>query len=116
MNLEQFETIDLRQKASGLTITDFCENEGYSISTFGYWRRQLKIKRKYDANAAFAPLIISSQTTSDPEHRSSSNRSILSSSSKSLVAEIKLPNGIELRLKGSLDPDFLRTLLTINGL
>jgi hypothetical protein len=38
MNKETFMTILGRQYRSGLSIKDFCQNEGYCLSSFYYWK------------------------------------------------------------------------------
>ena len=40
MSREKFISVLFRQQQSGLSIADFCENEGYSRSRFYLWKQK----------------------------------------------------------------------------
>lgn len=43
MTREKFLSLLLRQQQSGLSVIDFCENEGYSRTRFYFWKQQYNI-------------------------------------------------------------------------
>lgn len=121
MNLQRFQEMNARFIESGLSIADFCENEGYHKSNFYYWRKQLQ--KQAEEKACFAPIVIESKSdllschqelqTRDIPH---SHQQIPSQTTRDIIAvELKYPNGIELRLKGNIDCSVLKALLTLNA-
>lgn len=46
MSREKFISILFRQQQSGLSIADFCENEGYSRSRFYLWKQEYGITER----------------------------------------------------------------------
>lgn len=46
MSREKFISILFRQQQSGLSIADFCENEGYSRSRFYLWKQKYGITER----------------------------------------------------------------------
>ena len=57
----RFQELISLQEDSGLTVREFCSNEGIAPATFYYWRKKLKnSKGKKD----FIPLIVNTPGTS----------------------------------------------------
>lgn len=46
MSREKFISVLFRQQQSGLSIADFCENEGYSRSRFYLWKQKYGITER----------------------------------------------------------------------
>lgn len=113
MNKEQFSVLYNRFKSSGLTISDFSANEGYHKSSFYIWKKKFlpacatpelarititpASKRAYHRRAATG--VVKSETTS---HFGVGQK---------MIIEIKHPNGLEIRLRGDIDPAVLGTIL-----
>lgn len=110
LNESKFLELDNRQQESGLTVKDFCANEGIKESTFYYWRKKRQDKGK---PKDFIPLIVKpNHTPSLPgqqkngypaiDHTTNDNPSFL---------ELVYPNGTKLRLNNDIDLSHLRTLI-----
>ena len=48
----QWQQLVSLQQSSGLTQKAFCEQEGLSLATFGYWRRKLRQEARAEEVAA----------------------------------------------------------------
>ena len=113
MNKEQFLILYNRFKSSGLTISDFSANEGYHKSSFYYWK-----KRYLQATATpeLAQITITPPAKRE-YHRRTATGVIKSGTtshfglSQKMIIEIKHPNGLEIRLRGDIDPAILGTIL-----
>jgi len=113
MNKEQFSILYNRFKSSSLTISDFSANEGYHKSSFYNWKKKFQpasstpelarititppAKREYHRRTATG--VIKSGTTS---HFGVGQK---------MIIEIKHPNGLEIQLRGDIDPAVLGTIL-----
>ena len=105
------ELIRLHQD-SGLTVREFCSNEGIAPSTFFYWKKKLQDSI---GNKDFIPLVVKSQDSSHaaPDHRSTNHRDYPASklSDEHAKLELVFPNGTLLRIKDDLDLVHLRALI-----
>ena len=104
-----------RQQQSGLSIADFCENEGYSRSRFYLWKQKYGItERELLAEASrlgvkdsFVPIVINGDTPSPgisheaplPSPQPSVPFPLKGKDSSEISLE--LPNGLKLKFKGS---------------
>jgi hypothetical protein len=61
LNESKFLKLYHRQQESGLTVKDFCSNEGIPKSTFYYWRKKLQ---KNNTTPDFIPLVVKSSSQS----------------------------------------------------
>lgn len=111
LNETKFLELYHRHRESGLTITDFCKNEGIAESTFYYWRKKLEDKRR---PKDFIPLVVKPPTTLSVQSKNSTpepGNTIASDDSKLL--EVVYPNGTRLRLKSDIDLASLRALICL---
>jgi hypothetical protein len=114
MTESRFKEIYHRYKATGLTVKAFCINEGIVESGFYYWQRRL---RQYlPETKGFVPIVIGQGKS--PNHLSAINEtkdefSAASRAMKDLMCEINYPNGIRMKLQGSMDSEMLRSLLLL---
>lgn len=102
------ELISLQQD-SGLTVREFCSNQGVAPATFYYWRKKLwNRKGKKD----FIPLIVKSSESSLTQgynrHRDYQPEQI---AEEHALLELVYPNGTILRVKNDLDLAHLRALI-----
>ena len=91
---------------SGLSVREFCSNEGIAPSTFYYWRKKLRGNdsgRKND----FIPLLVKSP--GEGISRGSTCPEI--STNRDTLLELVYPNGTMLRIKNDLDLTDLRALI-----
>ena len=108
----KFQELIRLQQVSGLTVRDFCSNEGIAYSTFYYWRKKLQSNsRKSD----FIPLVVKSPGSTVPEgcNRNSHHQGFQPGqvTEDHLLLELVYPNGTLLRIKNDLDLAHLRALI-----
>ena len=105
-----FQDLLNRQNESGLTVRDFCTNEGIVPSTFYYW---LKKRREKEAQPkVFIPLTIGSAHL--PAHKKNYHlRSQLSEKEidAPVLLELVFPNGTVLKVRNQVDLPLLQRLV-----
>ncbi len=106
----RFSELIRQQQESGLTIKDFCFNQGIAQSTFHYWHKKL---RRQNSEKGFIPLIVKSADANLPsKYRKGSRQAITSQGAEQeTLLELIFPNGISLRVKKDLDLEQLRALI-----
>ena len=108
-----YELIRLQQD-SGLTVREFCSNEGIAPATYYYWRKKLQDRK---GKKDFIPLIVkSSESSMSPCYNR--NSSYRANQSKQIaedytLLELVYPNGTMLRVKNDLDLAHLRALIRL---
>jgi hypothetical protein len=100
-----FELIKL-QRDSGLSVREFCSNEGIAPSTFYYWHKKLMGKDSGRRNN-FIPLLLKSP--GEGIFRGATCPEI--SANKDFLIELVYPNGTMLRIRNDLDLADLRALI-----
>lgn len=98
MSKEKFQSVMEYQLLSGLSVSDFCHNENYPVSTFYYWRRKFGFSASRiqstitDSGLSFAPVRIEKQEVSSTpfQERDSERGEIL----------VELPTGIKIYFRG----------------
>jgi len=108
----KFQELIRLQQTSGLTVKDFCSNEGIAYSTFYYWRKKLRSNR---GKSDFIPLVVKSSVSTVPEGyiRNSRDQDFQPGqiTEDQLFLELVYPNGTLLRIKNDLDLAHLRALI-----
>ena len=108
----KFQELIRLQQTSGLTVKDFCSNEGIAYSTFYYWRKKLQGNR---GKSDFIPLVVKSSGSTVPEGyiRNSRDQDFQPGqmTEDQLFLELVYPNGTLLRIKNDLDLAHLRALI-----
>jgi hypothetical protein len=100
-----FSDLIRRQKETGLSINDFCSNEGIPTSTFYYWRKKL---RGNNPGKGFIPLIVKPpQTSLSRGNGKASYRGV----DDEVFLELVYPNGTLLRVSRDMDLAQLRALI-----
>ncbi len=115
MTKEKFISVLFRQQQSGLSIADFCENEGYSRSRFYLWKQKYGItERELLAEASrlgvkdnFVPILINGDAPSPgishdvplPSPQPTVPFPLKGKDNSEISLE--LPNGLKLRFKGA---------------
>jgi len=102
-----------RQEETGLTITDFCANEGIAMSSFYYWRKKMRKEKAVN----FIPLLVKPAQAPVKErpkdfHREQNNHP---GSDDDFLLELIYPNGTRLRIKNVHDLEHIRNLVTLFG-
>ena len=100
-----------RHQESGLTVIDFCSNEGIAPSTYYYWRK--KIKKNHTVRD-FIPLVVNPPQPVPHGGLTKSHQSVNESMSiNDAILELEYPNGTRLRIRQDLDLTQLRTLVCL---
>jgi hypothetical protein len=102
-----------RHKESGLSVKDFCSNEGIKESTFYYWRKKLANQGRIKN---FIPLVVNNSAPPvKPGHQNGSRQTVTpEGTSDGFLLELVYTNGTKLRVKNDIDLAHLRTLITLN--
>ena len=108
-----YELIRLQQD-SGLTVREFCSNEGIAPATYYYWRKKLQDRK---GKKDFIPLIVKSSETSMSQGYSRNSRYQDNQPGQMAedyaLLELVYPNGTKLRIKNDLDLANLRALIRL---
>lgn len=111
MTETSFQELLVRQKESGLSVRDFCSNEGIPQATYYYWKN--KINKKALRPTEFIPLFVGN-------HIPAQRRNILSRSNpitpeihqqENIPLEFVFPNGTRMMIRNQLDPAVLRAIV-----
>ncbi len=101
------------QKASGLTVKQWCEQNHFSIHTYNYWKHLLKEEivdqMLPDIVPLPAPTVATSVLPLEPDTHDSirANCAIHSNGSTAMLTV----NGISIEIDASVSEEFLRTLI-----
>lgn len=106
-----YELIDLQQ-ASGLSVKDFCSNEGIAVSTFYYW---IKKRQTQSSKQDFIPLIISNgRSIESHNYRKHKHQAFTPSpSNHDVLLEVVYPNGTIIRARKDIALTELRALVQL---
>ena len=112
MTEPKFLEIYRRCQESGLSVKEFCSNEGIAESTYYYWHKKTRYKR---GNKDFIPLVLqptqgygtTDLAKSQPRHAGNGDPF------DAVLLEVEYPNGTKLRIKQDLDLDHLRALVSL---
>jgi transposase-like protein len=110
MTEASFQELLNRRKESGLTVRDFCSNEGIAESIYYYWLK--KLKKREAQPEEFIPLFVNHQlpafkknqlsrlvpAESDPDHQSDTQ------------LEFVFPNGTRLLVRNQFELSLLQTI------
>jgi len=106
-----FELIQ-HQQESGLSVREFCSNEGIAPSTFYYWSKKLK---RQTGKRDFIPLIVNPDGRSLTAHGYRKEKHRLNPSGQStadgFLLEVVYPNGTIIRAGKDLELAQLRALV-----
>ena len=116
MHEEKFKEIHERYRHSGLTVKDFCHNEGIAESRFYYWQK--KLKNDLSNRDGFVPVVINPISEKTVTTRLSDTPPLIPSSnqptiSSNLSCTITYQSGTSVQLKGVINPEFIKQLLLI---
>lgn len=111
---EKVEKLIKAYQESGLTVRDFCYNQGISTSSFYYNKHWLESCQN---RPILAPILIKDNSHPAPtiQEEDVMPRQIRSKEPTAQVLEMKYPNGIELRLTGDIDLQLVQALLNPKG-
>jgi hypothetical protein len=102
-----FQDLLKRQKESGLTVRDFCANEGIIPSTFYYWLK--KWKAKENQPKMFIPLFPGPEQL--PVVKKNNLSYARTSSDTPVLLELVFPNGTVLKVRSQMDLPLLQKLV-----
>lgn len=104
------------QKASGLTVRQWCEQNNYSIHTYNYWKHLLKEELASQVLPDIVPLSIP-DSVSIPESTipiapTSEISSLTNCTIRTIRATATLTiNGVTIEVDSSVSEEFLRTII-----
>ena len=101
-----------RQQESGLSVREFCTNEGVAYSTFYYWYKKTRLKR---GNQEFIPLVVKPSPGVPAQDYANAPPGVhaTGNTGEGMLLELEYPNGTRLRIKQDLDLVHLRTLVCL---
>ena len=109
---KKFVELYQRQKESGLTVKEFCSNEIIAPSTFYYWQKKLKSRKRLPD---FIPVIVNSASTLSQGNFTDASFTPTTDLQKEVPSlEIEFPNKTIVRIKSELDLSMLKTLIHLN--
>lgn len=115
LNEKRFRAIYDDYLASGLTVKDFCLNQQMNKAKFFYW--QNKMKDQLPPKRGFIPLVFEQERQVRQIPASFSKRpdngSFHGITTREISCEISLPNGVSIKLNGSLNSEMLRSLMAL---
>jgi hypothetical protein len=101
---DQFKEIHSRYLSSGLSVHDFCTNEGICDAKFYYWQKKLvKVQTQ-----GFVPLVL------DKANQQAKTSAVFNAPVEGVCCEIFYPGGTALKLTGCVDYELLRSLILPN--
>ena len=109
---ESFRKLLNRYKESGLSVVEFCSNEGIHKSTFYYWLKKSSSKSKKPGT--FIPLVVGDQPQVPSRQKEKPYGSInipAKNQPGDVFLELVYPNGTLLRLRKDIDIQFLQELI-----
>ena len=107
----KFQELYQQHQESGLTVRDFCSNEGIAPSTFYYWHKKIK---KNNTIRDFIPLLVDSPQLVTPQSYVKSHTPVPGGGNiEDALLELVYPNGTKLRFRQDLDIAHLRTLVCL---
>jgi predicted transcriptional regulator len=105
-----FQDLLKRQKESGLTVRDFCGNEGIVPSTFYYWLKKSKLKETRPK--VFIPLtIVGEQLVTHKKNRHFLAHPSAKEMDTPVLLELVFPNGTVLKVRSQVDLPLLQKLI-----
>ena len=102
----KFKQLYQEQKESGLSVRDFCFNQGISPATFYRWKKVLKRK---ESSPEFVPLVIGAPQPNN-QYQNQVSTICEEKASNGMSLEFVFPNGTKLLLKGNIDIALLKTI------
>lgn len=110
MNESKFLEFFQRQKESGLSVKEFCSNEGIVPSTFYYWKKKL-IKTKQ--LPGFIPVLVKPVPSFHQTMAKEKVHPEINSCQDDFILEVEYPNGTRIKIKKDLDFSVLRSLVQV---
>ncbi len=102
-----------RYKESGLSVCEFCSNEGIGKSTFYY---RLKKHREKEQSKKFIPIITQEQPyfpASDTGSGIKHTNTFVRGAKEDIHFELIYPNGTILRIKNKIDLPLMQALVNL---
>lgn len=110
LHLNEWITRFSEQKASGLTVKQWCEQKYLSVHVYNYWKHLVKEDLSRQVLPDIVPLAFpNSQSTPDPQDSSTPVFTNCTIRAIRTTATITI-NGITITVDSGISEDFLRTL------
>lgn len=109
IHLNEWATRFADQKASGLTVRQWCDQNNYSVHTYNYWKHILKEELANQVLPDIVPITIPEPVpqmlpTAAPLHSTLANSAIRATAKLSV-------NGISIEFDSTASEEFLRTII-----
>ena len=114
----QFIQINNRRLMNGLTIKEFCEQEGYSLNSFNYWLKKYRLSKSY--NKKELPEGTFSEIKLSDSKPDAANNPLPSPHIDNEEISLDFPNGFHIRFSGKSNSatamDLVAKILSANVL
>ena len=113
MNEQKFLVLYQRQQESGLTIIEFCSNEGIAPATFHYWKKKLCVQNRLPG---FIPVVVGPGTREEQSglKKISGVPAPSAQVQDCTTVEVEFPNKTIVRVKNGLDLNMLKVLIRLS--
>lgn len=110
MNEQKFLALYQRQQESGLTIIEFCANEGLAPATFHYWKKKLGSQNRLPG---FIPIVVNTSVSSTKGNYPCQSDLLPheTQNQKCPSVEVVFPNKTIVRIKNEPDLNLLKALI-----
>ena len=114
-NKKEFESVYDRYESSGLSVKDFCINEGIYTSKFYYWQKKLRDQQQEsEYPLGFVPIVFNTPQTPISKSICESKSLPENYLTRDDVIEIVYPNGVLVRISCQTDIKQLQSLILLN--
>jgi hypothetical protein len=104
MTISAFKRLYREYQESGLSIKDFCSNQGFAPSTFYYWKKQFSAELQHEPEH-FVPLVFDSSLPV------AGSRPVPAAVNSPAPIEFVFPNGTRMVIRDKVDMHLLKAIV-----
>ena len=111
MTEASFHELLIRHNESGLSVRDFCSNEGIAQSTYYYWKN--KLNKKSLRPTEFIPLMVGNDLPAQRKNLLSRSNPVTPAmhQQENIPLEFVFPNGTRLMVRNQVDLSIMQAIV-----